>query len=525
MSLARWKALGTPAALKSKLTQGIVIHPFLLGLFFILDKFVPLVGYAAWRELFVPISVTFAATLLLFLILRFFLKDGLKAGIATTAFLVPALFYRDIQLNLARLFSYQEFQRKLDENQINQIQYQPTQFRNELILLIVISLVLGLLGWLGMRAFLKPGRDFTRATQYLNALSALFVAMTIGQLLFYANTKSINWQDYVTQEPPVFNQSAPKSENRPSIYYILLDSYTSSASLKEFWHYDNSEFTNYLTEKGFYVPQESHSNYNYTPFSLASSLNMSHIGRLKNLEKRSQHFPLIAAVKNSSVVSALQAQNYDFVNLSPFDIHSSPGYFNLDFLHDLPPSIRMFFFQQTIFNVMGFMDQDSVDVFKNHQVNMDIMDQLKRLPGKIKSQPTFVYAHIMLPHNPYCVDRNGNLLSDASTVPVTNKDRYLEQVIFANKAIKAVVEEILAKSETKPIIIIQGDHGYRYIQGKDNSRESNTIFSAYYLPDGGNSVLYQSITPVNTFRLIFNYYFGANYKLLNDESFIVYTFS
>lgn len=37
--------------------------------------------------------------------------------------------------------------------------------------------------------------------------------------------------------------------------------------------------------------------------------------------------------------------------------------------------------------------------------------------------------------------------------------------------------------------------------------------------EDGKSFLFASITPVNTFRLIFNLYFGARFELLNDRSY------
>ena len=36
------------------------------------------------------------------------------------------------------------------------------------------------------------------------------------------------------------------------------------------------------------------------------------------------------------------------------------------------------------------------------------------------------------------------------------------------------------------------------------------------MPQGGDSLLYDSITPVNTFRLIFDFYFGTDHGLLDD---------
>ena len=45
------------------------------------------------------------------------------------------------------------------------------------------------------------------------------------------------------------------------------------------------------------------------------------------------------------------------------------------------------------------------------------------------------------------------------------------------------------------------------------------IFNAYYLPSVDKSKLYPTISPVNSFRLVFNEYFGGNYDLLPDKSY------
>jgi hypothetical protein len=39
---------------------------------------------------------------------------------------------------------------------------------------------------------------------------------------------------------------------------------------------------------------------------------------------------------------------------------------------------------------------------------------------------------------------------------------------------------------------------------------------AFYFPDGGDQALYHTISPVNTFRLVSNLYFGGNYELRKD---------
>ena len=71
-------------------------------------------------------------------------------------------------------------------------------------------------------------------------------------------------------------------------------------------------------------------------------------------------------------------------------------------------------------------------------------------------------------------------------------------------------------------MIIQGDHGTWFLDdsdGEDVYRERLQIINAYLLPGGGRELLYDEITPVNSFRVVFNHYFGANYELLADNSY------
>jgi hypothetical protein len=81
------------------------------------------------------------------------------------------------------------------------------------------------------------------------------------------------------------------------------------------------------------------------------------------------------------------------------------------------------------------------------------------------------------------------------------------------------VDAILANSSRPPIIIIQGDHGpgahlvWSSVD-KSNVPERMAILNAYYFPDGDYKGLYPSISPVNSFRVVLNKYFGTNMGLL-----------
>jgi hypothetical protein len=48
-------------------------------------------------------------------------------------------------------------------------------------------------------------------------------------------------------------------------------------------------------------------------------------------------------------------------------------------------------------------------------------------------------------------------------------------------------------------------------------RESYSNFAAFYLPDLDSDVVPSDITPVNTFRLIFDQYFGTELGMLDNQ--------
>ena len=88
-----------------------------------------------------------------------------------------------------------------------------------------------------------------------------------------------------------------------------------------------------------------------------------------------------------------------------------------------------------------------------------------------------------------------------------------------------MIDELLALSDDKlPIIVLQGDHGPQlnaddWPYSEAYLKERFGILNAYFLPNTKCQTLYNSISPVNTFRLIFNQYFHTHLPLLSDISY------
>ena len=149
-----------------------------------------------------------------------------------------------------------------------------------------------------------------------------------------------------------------------------------------------------------------------------------------------------------------------------------------------------------------------------------------------------MYAHILAPHPPFVFDQSGNLLSHETPYALWDETTYIggseeyrkgyrEQVIFINGEIISVITDILAKSKTPPIILIMGDHGPASMfnwaldaPGCIWERSSNLY--AILLPGHqADGTVYSAMTPVNTFPVIFNTYFGTNLPLLEDRTYLM----
>jgi hypothetical protein len=160
-------------------------------------------------------------------------------------------------------------------------------------------------------------------------------------------------------------------------------------------------------------------------------------------------------------------------------------------------------------------------------------EKLAELPAM--NGPQFVYAHIVSPHPPFVFDAQGSPLeprrsysmSDGSDYRgswVEYRRGYAAQVQNVNRLVEETVSAILARSDSPPVIIIQGDHGpggHLEWASPDRSclRERTPILLAYYLPDGGDRLLYPEISPVNSFRVVLHAYFDADMSLLPDETY------
>ena len=107
-----------------------------------------------------------------------------------------------------------------------------------------------------------------------------------------------------------------KQNNMPDIYYIVLDEYAGIQTLKNKFNFDNSEFYNYLSKKGFIISSKSYSHYPYTILSIPSSLNMQYLDFNSNeiTESAKIKSQIRYIADNNLVMKNLNENNYYIVS-------------------------------------------------------------------------------------------------------------------------------------------------------------------------------------------------------------------
>jgi hypothetical protein len=204
--------------------------------------------------------------------------------------------------------------------------------------------------------------------------------------------------------------------------------------------------------------------------------------------------------------------------------------------NNLGDALELMFFDTTLGKFYRQMRGEEYQPFRqffdDHRER--ILYQLETLPDFAKKDGNyFVFAHLIIPHNPYVFGPDGEARYNSDPFTLLDLDAgsqwepglYRDQVIFLNKSILAVIDEILDNSKSDPIIILQADHGnrsYDTLKLSDDMRYRMyfSIFSAYYFPNGATDQLYDTITPVNIFRVVLNTNFGTHLDLLPDQQYV-----
>lgn len=387
-------------------------------------------------------------------------------------------------------------------------------------------------------------------TRVLNLVSAALVVFQVVSAAPYYLTMSVKAKPLENDgEPLTFTPKAGDGKER-DVYFILIDNYGREDVLRSKDNFDNSELVNELKKRGFIFPDCAQANYFATAPDISSILNMKYLDQMGVDEsvyaKRAGYTALASMMQDSEVMRKFKAYGYHTVTFRGFmgliDIQTSDTYINYEsdksYARRLETkNFNALYYKTTIISAINdqykiypnwiaekgpeflkqYLPEEQPLEDRYYQVylqNLYAWDALTRIPKEINS-PKFVYAHIYTNHWPFMMKPDGSL-----RLPFTEKmtvEGYVDAVKYTNSQVLGAIDSILENSETPPVIILQGDHSDGWVGKVEwSGTDRLKILSAYYLPAGGDQLLYETISPINNFRLIFKYYFGEDIDLLPD---------
>lgn len=330
-------------------------------------------------------------------------------------------------------------------------------------------------------------------------------------LYWYATNTTIpinQLPNYKETEHPL-----PQRET-PNIYYLIFDEYSAFDVMEQFYDYDNTKFLDFLRKSGFNVSLTSSNPIApgqtvipQTTWILANLLNLDYIAGpddppdlLRTYRWNGALYPLLEEY-GYEVIG--KSENDDFVGLSS-TLPASTS--------DTKTQDGRSFFQIVLGYSIGspFFNQ-----YRNQRAEMILnwfqefrkMD-IPPLGGK------FIMGHINFPHSPFVFTATGDRVKETETTNIKDKRLYKNQFIFATSLIRDTLEYIVT-TDPQCVIILQSDHGMRYVDFSVPLEAQAKILNAVYFR--GRELNIEGLSGLNTLIVTLNTVLDSNIPLRADE--------
>jgi hypothetical protein len=477
------------------------LHFIVIIIFFLTHGYAENLGLLSLKDPVTFFLICVAISSVALLGFYFIFRSWIKAGIFTSFLLLLYLFFGAI------LDALQHF---------GKIHYR--------FLLPILALLVIIVGIVVARA----KQNLIRVNFYLNMVFLIFIVYDLLTITFFSGAA----RKEVAAIHPTFNDHLTNCDscNKPDIYFLLLDQYCGSSTLKKYTQYDNSSFETFLKAKGFNVVNNSTSNYPSTILSLTSMLNMSFVAGFTDSSFNAQDYARVLPLLRENIVTDYLTRNdYKFFNYSIFDIQQQPSLFT----HHFFPSNMQLVLDKTLYERLKkdlFIDK-KVGPFKIQfgiewetqaikKANAQAIQKTISTANDKSLQPKFVYTHLLMPHPPYLYDSVGRTLNkEIGDVPDSLLNSYyLNYLVYTNKVVSHLISDVMNATGGRAIIILMGDHGNKHFNPGPPPADRFATINAVYYPDRGYNGYYDGFSNVNAFRVLLNNTFHQKLPLLKDST-------
>lgn len=309
-----------------------------------------------------------------------------------------------------------------------------------------------------------------------------------------------------------------KGEKR-DVYYLLFDEYGGEENLQTYFQYDNREFDQALTERGFSVSRTSRNTEScWTDTIIPNLLNMDYVvDDDMPTEARRQY------LQDPSLVRLFRGNGYQVNLVNHWNYLRFPGKELTSGQHEA--SISTYLLQNSMFyQVRPIREKIELRIFLNYRDNY--VGPVKNALSALKScadatnGPTLTVSYIQCPHAPFVFHADGSVQEDKGMYWYwKDESLYPQQLQYINSVILATVDDI-QKKDPGAVILLLSDHGARvplhmveqfggprFDSEKETPVMQNALL-AVYVPE--RQIAVEGMTGINAERTVINQVFGLD---------------
>ena len=376
---------------------------------------------------------------------------------------------------------------------------------------------------------LKEIFKITTLTIFVICVSQILIALINAQSLSPSKTDNISSVEFTLSE-------SINKKNLPNVYLIVLDGYARSDELS-YLGFDNSKYESMLLDNGFLIANSARSNFMGSYLSMYTLWNMDLPENFNNYREIES-----GLLRDSTALRNFRKLGYKYIKMGPnqstaqdcsgfediclFKINEIDGAAG-----GLSGNIFLQIFRMTplygpIEKFFGFGRQTYLK-----STIADAEESLKY--NDINSiKPYLVSINVWQPHAPYILQQNCEPRDSAipyeGSWDIKKVQGYIDSTACVNIQIESIINHI-SLNDPSSIIIIQSDHGHSFFAKTDTDGELLSqkqinarlnIFWAAKMPQECDKSFYNSITSVNTMRLVLSCITNNNPNFSEDKSYV-----
>ncbi len=349
------------------------------------------------------------------------------------------------------------------------------------------------------------------------ALAAFILTSAVPQ--FFRGPEPAETEEEPAAEAETIDLAPAEGTDRPNIYWIVSDEYAGPDELSKYYHYDNSAFYDSLRALGFTVSDHSYNWSSDTFRILRDILNLKYTPSPGRTRAREQAI----ARKDLPLWTLLGGLGYDLHRVE------STNKFSLD--NRLKAGIRddsartsdgkavanllleysvLYPFEDEILRVAA----PALAAATDREAVLNVFEWAENPENIREPGCNFTVIYVKCPHEPFLFDRDGGEVPREHRHWSPDKKYYLDQLVYVTGRLRKICENI-TREDPDSIIILQSDHGHRFVENVTMLDLTNVLNAVYFRGETIGEIVDKNA--LNTWRAVLRKQFRLDLPELEEK--------